>query len=106
MSKARLEKLARKYGKYLSMEEMKAENRSKNKVVGEGENKSKPKGYFERFNHKQVVITLLNGETLRGKLHTNRYNKYDVLLENSNGKILIPKHSILYMMEISGGDGK
>ena len=68
--------------------------------------KKKPKGYFERYNHKEVVITLITGQKLTGKLHTNRYNKYDVLLENpNNGKrILIPKHSILFLAPVEKGE--
>jgi len=67
------------------------------------EKKKKPKGYFERFNHKEVVITLITGQKLMGKLHTNTYNKYDVLLEFNGRRILIPKHSILYLAEVEKG---
>ncbi len=66
--------------------------------------KRKAKGYFERFNHLEVCITLITGEKMIGKLHTNTYNKYDVLLEFNGRRILIPKHSISYLAEVEKGE--
>jgi len=54
--------------------------------------------FFYRYNHKKVVITLLNNEKKKGTLHVNEKNWFDVLLNNENEEIfLIPKHSILYI---------
>ena len=66
----------------------------------------KKKPYFQRFNHKMVVVTLINGEKLVGKLHASPNEKYDVLLEdpNTSKRILIPKHSILFMAEVEKGE--
>lgn len=62
----------------------------------------KEKSYILRYNHKPVIITLLNGEKIKGKLHTDLYNKFDVLVEVKQGKKnLIPKHSILFI-ELEG----
>ena len=56
--------------------------------------------YWEKYDHKQVKVKLINGEELQGKLHVDWKCPYDVQLEMEDGKrILIPKHSILYVTE-------
>lgn len=56
--------------------------------------------YWEKYDHKQVKVKLMNNEELQGKLHVDWKCPYDVQLEMEDGKrILIPKHSILYVTE-------
>ena len=71
------------------------------KQIG-NERRKKEKDYMERFNHKEVVITLINDQKFAGKLHS-KGDRFNVLLEVNGRKILIPKHSILYLAEIEEG---
>ena len=83
--------LIKKYGKKTEEEYLQEKKEKESK-------KKKPKGYWQRFDNKIVSIKLIDGSIIEGKLHTDLYNKYDVVIELDNGeRILIPKHSILYM---------
>lgn len=55
------------------------------------------RGFFEGFNGKQVSIKLISGDILEGVLSTDNYNKYDTILNNSEGSFLIPKHAVVYL---------
>jgi RNA chaperone Hfq len=57
------------------------------------EKEQKPK-YLERFNHRNVEVRLLNGSILRGKLHVNSANPYEVVVEIEGNRILVMKHAI------------
>ena len=59
-------------------------------------------GYFSLFKNKHVRITLLNADQYEDILKTDSYNRYDILLETNDKRILIPKHSILVLMEHDG----
>jgi small nuclear ribonucleoprotein (snRNP)-like protein len=58
------------------------------------------KNYLFEYNHKIVVVFLINGAELQGKLHVGDDN-FNVQLEDvvTNNRILIPKHSLLYLFE-------
>lgn len=58
------------------------------------------RSYLFEYNHKVVVVILLNGTELQGKLHVGD-DSFNVQLENmvTNSRILIPKHSLLYLYE-------
>ena len=60
---------------------------------------SEPKGFLELFNGKEVKIQLITKESLEGKLESNPYNKFDLLLHTSKGVILLPKHAVAYITE-------
>ena len=82
--------LIKKYGKKTEEEYLK-EKKSK---------KKKPKAYWQRYDNKIVTVKLIDNSTFEGKLHTDLYNRYDILIELEDGKrILIPKHSVLYVQE-------
>ncbi len=49
---------------------------------------------MKQYLNKDVKIQLINGEVLKGKM--TGYNSYDVMIDD---KLLLPKHSILYMTE-------
>ena len=81
------------------------EEKAKERIDKHNKKNKKPqkeKGFLNLFNDKNVTITLINGNEYKGVLKTNAYNRYDVLLETNNGRILIPKHSILVLMEVDG----
>jgi sRNA-binding regulator protein Hfq len=50
--------------------------------------------FIKRFHHKNVVITLINGNTITGKL--TGFNNYDLFLDE---KILVLKHGVLTIQE-------
>jgi len=54
------------------------------------------RSYLFEYNHKIVVITLINGVELQGKLHVGDDN-FNVQLELDSKRILVPKHSILFI---------
>jgi sRNA-binding regulator protein Hfq len=56
--------------------------------------------YLYEYNHKNVIVVLINGTELQGKLHVGNDN-FNVQLENTvtNSRTLVPKHSILYLYE-------
>ncbi len=54
----------------------------------------RPLDFMKRYLNKDIEIQLINGEVLKGKM--TGYNSYDVMID---GKLLLPKHSILYMTE-------
>jgi sRNA-binding regulator protein Hfq len=58
------------------------------------------RNYLFEYNHKVVVVFLVNGAELQGKLHVGDDN-FNVQLEDvvANSRMLIPKHSILYLFE-------
>jgi small nuclear ribonucleoprotein (snRNP)-like protein len=58
------------------------------------------RSYLFEYNHKVVVVILLNGTEMQGKLHVGD-DSFNVQLENvvTNSRILIPKHSLLYLYE-------
>jgi RNA chaperone Hfq len=64
-----------------------------NKRQKQEKQEQKPK-YLERFNHRNVEVTLLNGSILKGKLHVNSANLYEVVVEIEGGRILVMKHAI------------
>jgi seryl-tRNA synthetase len=53
--------------------------------------------YWLQLRHENVELKLMDGTIIKGKLHTNKWCRYDIKLENENGIILIPKHSILWI---------
>lgn len=56
--------------------------------------------YFVKYNHKTVHLVLVNGLEFDGVVHTKLNGNYDFELETRNGRIFVPKHSILYCHEI------
>ena len=52
--------------------------------------------FIKKFHHKNVSITLLNGFVITGKL--TGFNNYDLFIDE---KILVPKHGILMMQEVT-----
>lgn len=80
-------------GRVLSKQKTKPRKSEKEKGKEEA-----PRGFFNRFNNKTVIIRLISDITLEGRLVTNSYNKYDCLLETpEKSEVLIPKHSIAYI---------
>jgi len=80
------------------------EHRRKKDVRKEMENKEpekeEKKGYYSRFANRNVSLKLINGETLKGTLVTDAYNRYDVILRMEDTEVLLPKHSILCLREV------
>lgn len=68
------------------------------------ENGEKPVFFWSLFADQKVEVKLITGETLFGRLIWHPYNKYDVLLETENGRLLLPKHSVLYMRVVEETD--
>jgi small nuclear ribonucleoprotein (snRNP)-like protein len=66
------------------------------------EQNQRHKGFYESLNGKTVVLTLQNGDTLTGRLSSDNYNVYDVLLDAKDQSYLIPKASVMKVM-FSGG---
>ena len=80
--------------------------------------------YYDRYNHKYVYVKLMTGDYLIGKLHTSHQTRFDVLIEvgekevehmerqglphpkipegKETARILLPKHSILFLYEVEG----
>ena len=87
-------------GKLIKKEKIVVKTPKKN-PEGEAKEKEKgkeeaPRGFFNRFNNKIVIIKLISGDTLEGRLVTDGYNKYDCLLETpGKSEVLITKHSIV-----------
>jgi hypothetical protein len=54
------------------------------------------------FNGKQVSTKVISGDILEGVVSTDNYNKYDPILNNSEGSFPIPKHAIVYINEGGG----
>ncbi len=54
----------------------------------------RPLDFMKRYLKKDVEIQLINGKVIKGKM--TGYNSYDVMIDD---KMLLPKHSILYMTE-------
>ncbi len=54
----------------------------------------KPIEFMKRFLNKDVSIRLIDGSTLTGKL--TGFSNYDIMLD---GKLLLPKHSVLFLQE-------
>ena len=103
MGQDSLKGIARKYDVFSSMEEYRRSLRKSRSNAGKGGGKpKKEKIYALRLNHKLVVLKLSNGEEVRGKLHWSKANPYEVILETDEGKVLVFKHSILYLKEIKG----
>ncbi len=48
-----------------------------------------------KFLHKDVLITLVDGSTISGKL--TEFNNYDLMIDD---QMLIPKHAMMKMVEI------
>jgi len=102
LTEKELEKLYR-----LREQKLKERNEKSEKAKGRGgEGKAKEDRaresarYWEKYDHKLVKVKLINGEELQGKLHVDWKCPYDVQLEMEDGKrILIPKHSVLYVTE-------
>jgi seryl-tRNA synthetase len=57
--------------------------------------------YWLQFMHKNVELKLIDGTIIKGILHTSKWTRYDIKIENENGIILIPKHSIIWIKEVS-----
>jgi sRNA-binding regulator protein Hfq len=87
------------YGKMKEPRRRKEKRDMNEKKEKEEEEEQKPRGFFEKFNGKNVEVRLLTKETVHGTLVVNRYNKFDVLVVNSEGTMLVPKHAVVYMVE-------
>ncbi len=48
-----------------------------------------------KFLHKNILITLIDGSTISGKL--TEFNNYDLMIDD---KIMIPKHAMMKMQEV------
>jgi sRNA-binding regulator protein Hfq len=59
-------------------------------------------GYFEGMTGEAVELHLTSGESLEGTLRASTYNRYDVLLENEEGRFLVPKAAIEYVKHCKG----
>jgi sRNA-binding regulator protein Hfq len=81
---------------------MKEPKRHKNREQKRTEVNEERKWFFEGFNGKQVSTKVISGDILEGVLNTDNYNKYDPILNNSEGSFLIPKHAIVYINEGGG----
>jgi type IV secretory pathway VirB10-like protein len=57
--------------------------------------------YWLQLMHKNVELKLIDGTIIKGILHTSKWTRYDIKIENENGIMLIPKHSILWIKEVS-----
>ena len=64
-------------------------------------NEEKKEG-FEGFNSTPVSTKMISGDILEGVVNTDNYNKYDPILNNSEGSFPIPKHAIVYINEGGG----
>lgn len=88
------------YGKVREPKRNRKPQPQQEEAKNEKESKEKQQGFLETFHGEKVALTLITGEKLTGILTTNRYNKFDVLLDS----ILVPKHAILCIQKIDGGD--
>lgn len=87
-------------GKILSREKTHAQKREKKNTeekAKEGKIEEKKKGFISRFAGKRVELRLISGEVFTGKLLSDAYNKFDMLIINSEGTFLIPKHAVAYI---------
>lgn len=57
-------------------------------------------GYFEGMAGEVVQVHLSTGKEIEGVLSASTYNRYDVVLENEEGRYLVPKAAIEYVRAI------
>jgi len=57
--------------------------------------------YWLQLMHKNVELKLIDGTIIKGILHTSKWTRYDIKIENESGIMLIPKHAILWIKEVS-----
>lgn len=57
-------------------------------------------GYFESIAGDVVKVHLTTGREMEGILSANTFNRYDVMVENSEGVFLVPKAGIEYVQVI------
>ena len=77
-------------------EEVKEEE-AKEKAIRKITRQEREQKYWLQLRHENVELKLMDGTIIKGKLHTNKWCRYDIKIENENGIILIPKHSILWI---------
>lgn len=88
------------YGKYKPKRRRKEVREKNMNEEKKKENEEKePRGYMSQFNGKEVEIKLSTGDVFSGNFATTAYNKFDVLLTNTKGCFLIPKHAIAYIIQ-------
>ena len=63
-------------------------------------------GYFEGMSGEPVEVHLTTGEQIEGTLSASTYNRYDIIVENEEGRCLVPKAAILYVKHCKGGDNE
>jgi sRNA-binding regulator protein Hfq len=89
-------KIGRDYGRY-----------SKDRKHVERTEKRQPEeGFFESMSGERVQVELTTGRVIEGTLQASTYNRYDVVLESSEGRYLVPKAAILYVKHCEGGEKK
>ena len=54
-------------------------------------------GYFEDMAGETVQVHFLSGKEIEGTLRASNFNRYDVVLENEEGRYLVPKAAIEYV---------
>jgi sRNA-binding regulator protein Hfq len=95
-----IEKFYKERNKQEVLKEKKAEAKEAIKEKKKEPREQREAKYWLRKRHKNVEVKLINGEVYKGILHVDWYCRYDVEIENGNERILIPKHSILWVKEI------
>lgn len=70
------------------------------------EKRQSEQGFFESLSGEAVQVHLMTGKEIAGVLSASTYNRYDIMLENSEGQYLVPKAAILYVKYCKGGDRK
>ena len=68
--------------------------------VEKTERRQAEQGFFESLSGEKVQVHLLSGKEIAGVLSASTYNRYDITLENSEGRYLVPKAAIEYVRAI------
>ena len=75
---------------------------SDRRYVGKTEHTQSEEGYFEAMSGERVQVELTSGKQIEGVLSAGTYNRYDIVIESSGGRYLVPKAAILFVKHCKG----
>ena len=74
--------------------------------VEKTERRQAEQGLFESLSGEKVQVHLLSGKEIEGVLSASTYNRYDIVIEGSEGRFLVPKAAILFVKHCKGENKK
>ena len=86
-----------KFGKDYSMYSKEGKHVERTEHTQHTDKRQSEEGYFEDMAGETVQVHFLSGKEIEGTLRASNFNRYDVVLENEEGRYLVPKAAIEYV---------